>query len=109
METAFRDCMEVVGASQQQVRFAWANIGAFHMILWTFTITEAWAWGRAEDRLVDRKASAWDDPNRGPSHAGKRGACRRELLPEEIHALLRPGVTEEGIQAIADRPLSLAP
>ena len=29
LEIAFRDCKEVVGAGQQQVRFVWANIGAF--------------------------------------------------------------------------------
>ena len=86
----------------------WANIGAFHICLWTFTMTEAWAWGRAEDELVDRRASPWDDPNRRPSHADKRRAWRRELLAEEIRAVLRPGVTEEEIQAVAERLLSLA-
>jgi hypothetical protein len=44
LETTFRDCKEVVGAGQQQVRFVWANVGAFHVCLWTFTMTEAWAW-----------------------------------------------------------------
>ena len=95
LEIAFRDCKEIVGAGQQQVRFVWANIGAFHICLWTFTMTEAWAWGREEDDLVDRRASPWDDPNRRPSHADKRRAWRRELLAEEIRAVLRPGVTEE--------------
>jgi hypothetical protein len=33
-ETAFRDGKEVVGAGRQQVRFVWANIGAFHACLW---------------------------------------------------------------------------
>jgi hypothetical protein len=32
LETAFRDCKEVVGAGQQ-VRFVWANVGAFHLCL----------------------------------------------------------------------------
>jgi hypothetical protein len=32
-----------VGAGQQQVRLVWANIGAFNICLWTFTMTEAWA------------------------------------------------------------------
>ena len=50
LEIAFRDCKEIVGAGQQQVRFVWANIGAFHICLWTFTMTEAWAWGREEDQ-----------------------------------------------------------
>ena len=79
LEITFRDCKEVVGAGQQQVRFVWANVGAFHVCLWTFTMTEAWAWGRAEEELVDRSASPWDDEPRRPSHADKRRAWRREL------------------------------
>ena len=108
LETTFRDCKEVVGAGQQQVRFVWANIGAFHICLWTFTMTEAWAWGRGEVELVDRRASPWDDPDRRPSHADKRRAWRRELLAEEIRTALRPGVTEEEIRAVAERLLALA-
>ncbi len=108
LETTFRDCKEVVGAGQQQVRFVWANIGAFHICLWTFTMTEAWAWRRPEEELVDRSDSPWDDPNRRPSHADKRRAWRRELLAEEIQAALHPGITEEEIRALAERLLSLA-
>ncbi len=108
LEITFRDCKEVVGAGQQQVRFLWANIGAFHVCLWTFTMTEAWAWSRAAVELVDRSASPWDTPLRRPSHADKRRAWRRALLGEEIRAVLRPGVTEEEIQATAERLLSLA-
>ena len=48
LETAFRDVKEIVGAGQQQVRHVWANVGAFHLCLWTFTMTEAWAWERGE-------------------------------------------------------------
>jgi hypothetical protein len=107
LETTFRDCKEVVGAGQQQVRFVWANIGAFHVCLWTFTMTEAWAWGRPEEELVDRSGSPWDDPHRRPSHADKRRAWRRELLAEEIHAALRPGITGAEIRALAERLLSL--
>jgi len=33
LEITFRDCKEIVGAGQQQVRFLWANIGAFHICL----------------------------------------------------------------------------
>jgi hypothetical protein len=93
LETAFRDVKEVVGAGQQQVRFVWANVGSFHLCLWTFTMTEAWAWNRAEKGLVGhRSASPWDNEPRRPSHADKRRAWRRELLAEEIHAALRPGL-----------------
>jgi hypothetical protein len=108
LETAFRDCNEVVGAGQQRVRFVWASIGSFHVCLWTYTLTEAWAWGCEEEDLVDRTASPWDDPARRPSHADKRRAWRRELLGGEIRAALRPGVTEAEFQAVAERLLSLA-
>jgi SRSO17 transposase len=108
LEITFRDCKEIVGAGQQQVRFIWANIGAFHVCLWTFTMTEAWAWTRPADELVDRSDSPWDSPLRRPSHADKRRAWRRALLAEEIRAVLRLGVTEGEIQATAERLLSLA-
>jgi hypothetical protein len=108
LEIAFRDCKEIVGAGQQQVRFVWASIGAFHVCLWAFTMTEAWAWTRSTDELVDRSDSPWDSPLRRPSHADKRRAWRRALLGEEIRAALRPGVTEEEIQDVAERLLSLA-
>jgi len=108
LEIAFRDCKEVVGAGQQQVRFVWANVGAFHLCLWTFTMTEAWAWGRPAKELVDRSTSPWDQASRRPSHADKRRAWRRALLDEEIRAVLHPGVTAAEIQAAADRLLRLA-
>jgi len=108
LETTFRDCKQVVGAGQQQVRSLWASVGAFHVCLWTFTMTEAWAWGRGSGEVADRSASPWDRAPRRPSHADKRRAWRRELLGEEIRAALRPGVTEAEIRATADRLLSLA-
>lgn len=109
LETAFRDVKDVVGAGQQQVRFVGANIGAFHLCLWTFTLTEAWAWNRDKEALVShRSASPWDDKPRRPSHADKRRAWRRELLGEEIRAVLQLGVTEQEIAAAAERLLSLA-
>jgi hypothetical protein len=108
LEITFRDCKGIVGAGQQQVRFLWASIGAFHVCLWTFTMTEAWAWSREAGELVDRSASPWDSSLRRPSHADKRRAWRRALLGEEIRTVLRPGVTEEEIQATAERLLSLA-
>jgi hypothetical protein len=91
LEITFRECKQVVGAGQQQVRFIGASVGAFHVCLWTFTMTEAWAWGRKDEELVDRSASPWDRAARRPSHADKRRAWRRELLGEEIRATLRPG------------------
>ncbi len=108
LEITFRDCKQVVGAGQQQVRLVWANVGAFHVCLWTFTMTEAWAWGRMDEELMDRSASPWDVSSRRPSHADKRRAWCRALLAEEIRAVVRPGAAEAEIQAVADRLLSLA-
>lgn len=109
LETCFRDLREVVGAGQQQVRFVRASVGAFHVCLWTFTMTEAWAWNRDAKGLVShRSASPWDDESRRPSHADKRRAWRRELLGNEIRATLRGGATEPELQAAAERLLDLA-
>jgi hypothetical protein len=109
LEVTFRDLKDVVGAGQQQVRRVRASVGAFGMCVWTFTMTEAWAWNRPVTDLVGhRSASPWDDGTRRPSHADKRRAWRRELLGGEIRAALRPGLTESEIQAAAERLLNLA-
>jgi hypothetical protein len=108
LENAFRDLKEVVGAGQQQTRFVRASEGALQVCAWTFTMTEAWAWTRSADGLVDRTASPWDDAKRRPSHADKRRAWRREMLTNEIHAALRAGSSCEEICATAERLLELA-
>jgi hypothetical protein len=109
LECSFRDVKEVVGAGQQQLRHVWASVGSFHVCLWTFTMTEAWAWGRDEDALVShRSGSPWDDKPRRPSHADKRRAWRRELLAEEFEAVLRAGTEHEEIRDLARRLLDLA-
>jgi hypothetical protein len=109
LETCFRDCKEVVGAGQQQVRHVWASVGAFHMCLWTFTMTEAWAWNRSAEELVaHRSASPWDDKPRRPSHADKRRAWRRELLAQDIEAVLPVGTDHTKIRDLAERLLDLA-
>ena len=109
LEITFRDLKDTVGAGQQQVRSVAGNVGAFHLCAWAFTLTEAWAWGRTADHLVGhRSASPWDDAGRRPSHADKRRAWRRELLGNEIRAVLRPGLTEPEIRAAEERLLNLA-
>jgi len=109
LEITFREVKEMVGAGQQQTRFHWANVGAFHLCLWTFTATEGWAWHRDGERLTDhREPSPWDDRARRPSHADKRRAWKREILGEEILAALRSGADEREIHATAERLLDLA-
>ena len=110
IEIAFRDLKEIVGAGQQQTRFHFANVGGFHLCLWTFTMTEAWAWNRSETEMTShRKASSpWDDQPRRPSHADKRNAFRRELLREEIQAVLHTNPSPIKIQQLAERLVNLA-
>ncbi|WP_165253750.1 IS701 family transposase, partial [Paludisphaera soli] len=108
LETAFREIKKVVGGGEQQVRFIHAGVGAFHVCLWTYTLTEAWAWSRSALELVDRSESPWDEPTRRPSHADKRRAWRRDILAGEILAILRAGPSDVEIQAAADRLLRLA-
>ena len=108
LETAFRDVKEVVGAGRQQVRFVHSCVGALHICLWTFTLTEAWAWGQDDGTLSDRTASPWDDPTRRPSHADKRRACRRHMLAEEFQALVAQATNAADIESAARHLLNLA-
>jgi hypothetical protein len=109
IETAFRDVKEVVGAGQQQVQFIWANIGSFNMCLWTFVLTEGWAWTATEGELVShRSASPWDDDPRRPSHADQRRAWRRKMLGNQFHAVMRAGLNEREIERAIDSLLDLA-
>jgi hypothetical protein len=86
-----------------------ANVGCFHRCLWSFTMTEVWAWGqKADARVAHRSASPWDDPARRPSHADTRRAGQRELVVEEIRAVGGPHHNPTDIQNLADRLLALA-
>ena len=109
LETCFRDVKEIVGAGQQQVRHLWASVGSFHTCLWTFTMTECWAWDQSGSELVGhRKESPWDSKPRRPSHSDKRRAWRRELLAQEIKAVLQNSAENEEIRSLAERLLNLA-
>ena len=102
IEQDFHDVKEVHGSGQQQLRNVWANIGAFNLILWLYTLVELWAWNLSHEQLCDRHRSPWDDPTRRPSHADRCKALRRacfildfSMLPivgpdsRKIHALLK--------------------
>lgn len=90
IEQTFCDVKEVHGAGQQQLRNVWANIGAWHMTLWLYSLVEWWAWGRSDNELRDRSSSPWDQTERRPSHAEKRKALQNQCLADELskgHAL----------------------
>ncbi|QJW95756.1 hypothetical protein FTUN_3310 [Frigoriglobus tundricola] len=109
LETCFRDLKQTVGAGQQQVRGVASNVGCFQLCAWALTRTEVWAWNQKAEQLVaHRSASPWDDPKRRPSHADKRRAWQRELLAEEIQAVLGDHHDPVQIQNLAQRCLDLA-
>jgi hypothetical protein len=107
-EQTFKDVKEVEGAGQQQLRNAYANVGAFNLTGWMYTAVEAWAWEKPDEELVDRSASPWDDRPRRPSHADKRKALRRQVLREEIEAALSGPPDKERFREVAEKLLALA-
>ena len=90
------------------MRNVYASIGAFVVNLTMYSVVEAWAWGRAEEELVDRGRSPWDTEDRRPSHADKRKALQREILREGIRVVVDQGADREGFQGFALRLLDLA-
>lgn len=84
LEQTFKDVKEVWGAGQQQLRNLDANVGAWHMNLWAYTMVELWAWDQPEAELVDRSRSPWDNEPRRPSHADRRKALLRQCLREQF-------------------------
>ena len=61
-----------------------------------------------DELVAHRRASPWDDKPRRPSHADKRRAWRRDLLAEDIEAVLRIGADTAQIRELAERLLDLA-
>jgi hypothetical protein len=108
IEETFKEVKEVWGAGQQQVRNLHANVGCFNLNAWMYSLVEAWSWPQAEEELVDRQASPWDDAFRRPSHMDKRKALQRQVLREEIQAVLAGRPTKAEIQTLVERLLDLA-
>lgn len=107
-EQTFKDVKEVWGAGQQQLRNIYANVGAFNLNGWMYSTVEAWAWERSEEELVDRSRSPWDAQPRRPSHADKRKALQREVLRQEIEAVLSEPPNPQRYRELAEQLLALA-
>lgn len=108
LEQTFKDVKETWGAGQQQVRNIDASVGAWHLNLWAYTLTELWAWGQPHEVLVDRSRSPWDDQPRRPSHADRRKALLRQALQEEFQAAQTGPDQREKLVAFAERLMGLA-
>jgi hypothetical protein len=107
-EETFKGVKEIWGAGEQQLRNVYANVGAFNLNGWLYGLVEAWAWEQAEEALVDRSASPWDDEPRRPSHADKRKALQREVLRQEIEAVLAEPPNPQRYRELAEQLLALA-
>ena len=108
IEQVFHDVKEVWGSGQQQVRNVWANIAAWHLNLWLFTLVELWAWNKPALELTHRDDSPWDDAARRPSHADRRKALQAACLAEELSAALPAGPLPRKIRDAFQRLLRIA-
>jgi hypothetical protein len=103
IEQVFHDVKEVHGAGQQQLRNVWANVAAWNVSLWAYTLVELWAWKKSKAKLCDRSDSPWDDTDRRPSHADRCKALRRECLQAELSRHARAGGCSRKILAFVQR------
>jgi hypothetical protein len=106
IEQVFHDLKEVWGAGKQQLRNLWANIGAYHLNLWIFSLVELWAWDKPKTEICDRRASPWDDPDRRPSHADRRKVLCRNVLQRELSTLSLTGRIKRKIANLFTRSLN---
>jgi hypothetical protein len=107
-EQTFKDVKEVWGADEQQVRNLYANVGAFNLNGWMYSIIEVWAWDKPDEEVVDRSRCPWDDPTRRASHADKRKALQHQVLRQEIDEALAGPPNPPRIRALAERLMALA-
>jgi hypothetical protein len=107
-EQNFKDVKEVWGAQEQQVRNLYANVGAFNLNCWMYSVVEVWAWDKPDKEVVDRSRCPWDDPTRRASHADKRKALQHQVLRREIDEALSDTPNPQRIRELAERLLALA-
>jgi hypothetical protein len=108
IEQDFHDLKVIWGIGKQQLRHLWANIGAYHLCLWMYSLVELWAWNKSKAEICDRRDSPWDDPDRRPSHADRRKALRRNILELEYQSLARCRRAARKIAAFAQQLVKLA-
>jgi hypothetical protein len=108
IEQNFHDLKEVHGAGEQQLRYYWANVAAYHLTMWWHTLIELWAWTKPKEELCDRRDRPWDDPSRRPSHADRRNALRRVCLESEFQREVSLAGVSANIRQLWQRVLSLA-
>jgi hypothetical protein len=102
IEQNYHDLKEVERIGQLQLRRVWSNVAALNLSMWVHTLTEVWAWGRAEESLGDRSDRPWDDAGRRSSHADRRRSLQRAMLEEEYQRFDVPTPWAEKIRHLLD-------
>lgn len=108
IEEHFHDVKEVYGAGQQQVRNVWSNIGCWNLCGWLYTLVELCCWDEDKSELTDRSNRPWDNPQRRPSHADRRGRIAREMLRKPIQAALPPTLNNPRFLMLLEHIIALA-
>jgi hypothetical protein len=78
----------VIRSLRHRLRNIWTNLAVYHLNLWMHTLVELWAWGKSHEQLCDRSDSPWDDAHRRPSHANRRNALRKQIMRNELSAII---------------------
>jgi len=109
LEQMNKDAKEVWGAGQQQVRNVHSNEGCFNLNLWLYSVVEVVGVGQAPGA---GGGSAVPAPGtrkpRRASHADKRKALQREVLRQEIEAVLSEPPNPQRYRDLAEKLLALA-
>ncbi|MEZ6067972.1 MAG: hypothetical protein R3B90_20175 [Planctomycetaceae bacterium] len=84
IEQVFHDVKEVWGSGQQQVRNLWANIAAWHVNLWLYTLVELWPGTARRRNWCTGRTRPRDRADRRPSHADRRKALQAACLTQEF-------------------------
>jgi len=100
IEEMFKDLKDVWGWGKQEVRLLESNEAATAMNMLLYSMTELSTWERTQAELVDRSYRPWDDKDRRPSHSDRRNFLRRELLAQELTAVLLVKNTHQKITAL---------
>ena len=108
IEQTFKDVKEVWGAGQQQVRNVYASIGAFTVNLVLYSVVEAWAWGRAEEALVDRSRVRGTARSVGRRMRTSGRRCNAKSSGKKSKRLWGRRAKREEFQDLARRLLDLA-
>ena len=108
IEEFFHDTKETWGAGKQQVRNVWSNIACWNLNAWLYALVELECWDAEINQVVDRSDRPWDNPERRPSHAGRRRKIALEMLRNRFIAERPTAHQTDKIVELFDELLCLA-